>query len=328
MYKHQFWGMYAPYIMQFIDLKRSLGFKYTSEETIFSVFDRFTMELGETKVGISKELSEKWCERKNNESNSSRFHRCLCLSQLSSYLCSIGIGSYIPHLPRYHSTFTPYIFSKDEVVSLFHAADGLRAHRRIMSSMMFVMPALLRLLYSTGLRISEALGLRNKDVDLTDNFMVVKDSKNGKQRMLPFSESLSTVLKDYVHQRSQLPVSIQKVDYFFISLNGSRCSSDTVYRWFRDILIQARIPFIGHHHGPRVHDLRHTFAVTSLAKMAENGVDLYSKLPILSTYLGHQSFAATNAYVRLTAEMYPGLLKSVDLVCLNVFPDFTNYESN
>jgi integrase/recombinase XerD len=328
MNKQQFWGIYAPYIMQFIDLKRSLGFKYNSEERIYSHFDRFTMELGETQIGISKELSEKWCERKNNESTSTRFHRCLCLSQLSSYLCNMGIPSYIPPLPRNQSTFVPYIFSKPEMTAIFCAADGLRAKRRTMNSMMFIMPALLRLLYSTGLRISEALELRNKDVDMTDCYMVIKDSKNGKQRMLPFSDSLSVVLKDYINHRNQLPVSNSKNDYFFTSLNGSRCSQDAVYKWFRDILKFAKIPFTGHHHGPRVHDLRHTFAVTSLARMAETGVDLYSKLPILSTYLGHQSFNATNSYVRLTAEMYPSLLKSADLVCLNVFPDLTSYEDN
>ncbi len=62
--------------------------------------------------------------------------------------------------------------------------------------------------------------------------------------------------------------------------------------------------------------------------MAESGVDLYCNLPILSTYLGHQSYKATNAYVRLTAEMYPQLLSNTDLVCLNVFPDINSHETN
>jgi integrase len=85
---------------------------------------------------------------------------------------------------------------------------------------------------------------------------------------------------------------------------------------------------MGNHHGPRVHDLRHTFAVTSLAQMAESGIDLYCTLPILSAYLGHQSLSATDSYVRLTAGMYPGLLKDIDMVCLNVFPDINCHEAN
>jgi len=328
MSKHQLWGIYAPYIMQLIDLKRSLGFKYITEETIYSIFDRFTMEMGETEVGISKELAEKWCRRKNNESDSYRFHRGVCISQLSSYLCKIGIRSYIPRLPQRKSGFTPYIFSKDQIAAVFNASDKLRAQRKMMNSIMFVIPALLRLLYGTGLRIGEAVALRYKDVNLTDNFLIIRDSKNGKQRMIPISESLSVVCSDYVDHRDALPLLKSEDDCFFVSLNGFACSTDAVYRWFQDILKIAGIPFIGNHHGPRLHDLRHTFAVTSLAQMAESGVDLYSTLPILSTYLGHQSFSATNTYVRLTAEMYPGLLKNIDMVCLNVFPDIKSYDGN
>lgn len=79
---------------------------------------------------------------------------------------------------------------------------------------------------------------------------------------------------------------------------------------------------------PRVHDLRHTFAVSSLASMAEAGIDLYVSLPVLSTYLGHQSLEGTNHYVRLTAMMYPELLKDVNTVCLDVFPKYKNYEAD
>lgn len=327
MKKRLLWGIYAPYIRQLIDLKRSLGFKYFTEETIYSIFDRYTREISETKLGISKKLAEKWCERKNNESDSYRFHRCLCLSQLSSYLCRIGIRSYIPRLPRVKSSFTPYIFSKDEMAAIFNASDKLVAQRKMMNSIIFVMPALLRLLYCTGLRIGEALALRNKDINLIENFLIIRDSKNGKQRMIPISESLSAVCKDYLQHRDSLPLS-KSEDYLFVSLNGSVCSADAVYRQFQKILKIAGIPFIGNHHGPRVHDLRHTFAVTSLAQMAESGADLYTMLPVLSTFLGHQSLSATDSYVRLTAEMYPALLKDVDMICMNVFPDVKYHESN
>ena len=257
MNKHQFWGIYAPYIMQLIDLKRSLGFKYITEEAIYSIFDRFTMEMGETEVGISKKLAENWCKRKNNESDSYRFHRGVCISQLSSFLCKIGIRSYIPRLPKCIYTFTPYIFSKVEIAAIFNASDKLRAQRKMMNSMLFVMPAMLRLLYATGLRIGEAVVLLNKDVNLTDNFLVIRDSKNGKQRMIPISESLSSVCKEYVRHRDSLPLSRSENDRFFVSLNGSTCTEDAVYRRFQDILKMAGIPFIGNHHGPRLHDLRY-----------------------------------------------------------------------
>lgn len=170
------------------------------------------------------------------------------------------------------------------------------------------------------------MALRNQDVNLDEGYLIVKDAKNGKERMLPLSDSLSEVCRRYVHYRSLLPFDSTANDYFFVTPTGNRCKRERVYRRFREILWKAGIPHSGH--GPRVHDLRHTFSVHSLAMMADSGVDLYCSLPTLSTYLGHQSLSATNGYVRLTSEMYPGLLKDVDLVCLNVFPNSEYYETN
>jgi len=101
-----------------------------------------------------------------------------------------------------------------------------------------------------------------------------------------------------------------------------------VGKWFKQCLAKATIPHVGRNHLPRIHVLRHTFAVTSLANMAEAGIDLYASLPILSTYLGHQSLEATNHYVRLTANMHPDLIKDVDMICLDVFPKIKNYETD
>lgn len=168
--------------------------------------------------------------------------------------------------------------------------------------------------------------LQNKDVNLDDNYLVVRDSKNGKERMIPISDSLSEVCKIYQKHRNLLPFLLSENGHFFISLNGSICRRDNVYRWFQKLLQTAGIP--RNDHGPRLHDLRHTFSVHALAMMAESGVDLYCSLPILSTYLGHQSLEATNLYVRLTAEMYPGLLKDVDMICLNVFPNTEIHETD
>jgi integrase/recombinase XerD len=194
-----------------------------------------------------------------------------------------------------------------------------------MDTAIIILPALLRLLYGTGLRISEAISLKNKDINLDDNYLIVRDSKNGKERMTPISASLSEVFKEYVKYRNLMPL-VQTDDSFFITLSGKNCNRDHVSKWFRKILCSAGIS--RNDHGPRLHDLRHTFSVHTLAMMAESGIDLYYSLPILSTYLGHQSLEATNGYVRLTSEMYPGLLKEVDLICLNVFPNTEFYATH
>ena len=195
-----------------------------------------------------------------------------------------------------------------------------------MDSAIIILPALIRLLYATGLRISEALSLKNQDVHLNDKSIIVRDSKNGKERLIPISSSLSEVLTEYVRYRKLLPLTKPASNRFFITLCGGSCNRDHIDGWFRKVIWAAGIS--RNLRGPRLHDLRHTFSVHSLALMAEQGIDLYCSLPTLSTYLGHQSLEATNAYVRLTAEMYPGLLKDVDLICLNVFPNTQSYATH
>jgi integrase len=328
MNEKHFWGIYAPYIKDFIALKRGLGFKYKSEEIIYSIFDRFTIQRNEKIVGITRELASAWCRKNENESDSYRTHRVICLCLLSSYLCQIGIRSYIPQKPVHKSSFTPYVFSKNEVLAIFNAADQLRAKKKHMKTIIFSIPVLVRFLYATGIRINEALSLKNKDINVDDKYFILRDSKNGKERMVPISESLAMVCREYIINRNNLPLYQMEDRCFFISGNGSVIKSDAVYRKFRVVLKRAGINFIGEHRGPRVHDLRHTFSVHSLAKMAESGMDLYCSLPILSTYLGHQSLQSTNSYVRLTAEIYPELIKDVDTFCLNVFPNIDFYENN
>jgi len=322
----QFRGIYASYIEQYIALKRGMGFKYNTEEMIYSIFDRFTIERRETIVGITKNLAEEWNRRKPNESDSYRYHRAICLNQLSSFLCKNGIHSYIPKLPLCKSSFTPHIFSQDEITAIFKACDEVRTQKKVMNSIIIILPTLFRLLYGTGLRISEALSLRNKDVHLDENYLVVRDCKNGKEHMIPISDSLSDVCKEYLKFRDQLPFSLSENDYFFVSLAGKACKRDAVHNWFKKILWKARIS--RNDRGPRLHDFRHTFSVHSLAMMAESGIDLYCSLPILSTYLGHQSLDSTNSYVRLTSDIYPSLLKDVDTICLNVFPNIGSYATD
>lgn len=236
MNKRQFLGIYAQHIKDFIALKRGLGFKYKTEEYVYANFDRFTIQRGEQTLGVTRELADAWCKKNMNESSSSRKHRMLCLSQLSSYLCQIGIRSYIPKIPVHRTSFTPYIFSKNEMSALFHAADQLRAKQKYMNTIIFSIPVLLRFLYATGVRTSEALALKNPDINLDDKYFILRDSKNGNERMIPISHSLAMVCKDYVTNRNKLSKCQTKNEYFFTSCNGLAIKRDAVYRKFRLIL--------------------------------------------------------------------------------------------
>ena len=314
-----FKGIYAAQMSEFIALKRHLGFKYNTEEKIMLLFDRLTIARQESVPGISIDLADAWSLKRENESDAYRYKRCITLNQFVLYLNRMGIKSSMAKAPKPKKNFTPHIYTQKELDRIFAECDNLKCDYVVRDSIYVVMPALIRFLFGTGVRIGEALALKVNDINLTYNYLTLRDTKNGKERRLPFTESLSAVLQQYIKHRGRLNPHKEN-GYFFITARGRQCNSGQIYKVFRKVLDNAGIPFNGGHYGPRVHDLRHTFAVKSLASMAENGMDIYCSLPILSTYLGHQSLEATNQYVRLTSEQHPGLIQSISNIFINVFP--------
>lgn len=315
-----YYSVYGPFMEDYLALKRSLGYKCMAVEYAFRKFDRFVLREEETSVGLSKELCERWGEKQPNESHKSWYNRIQILSGFSCFLQSLHYPFFLPKLPKVKNTYTPYIYSKEEIALLLSEADKLTTATTCYNSIVLVLPCLLRLLYGTGLRLGEALALYCEDVNLREQSILVRNSKNGKDRLIFISDSLAQVCKDYLDCRSRFPLRRTK-ELFFVHPNGERCTPRQAYRWFRRVLFKARIPHQGNHQGPHLHHLRHTFSVHTLARMAEAGCDLHYTLPILSTYLGHESIVATDRYVRLTAEMYPSLMAKVSTAFPFLYPD-------
>ncbi len=321
----RFVGIYSELLDRYIEFKRNLGYKFVDAEYTYAMFDRFTTANGETEIGITKELAESWAKKRPNESNSTRYRRVMYLIQFSAFLNDIGHVSYIlPYPNDYKSTFTPFIFTHREMDAIFHACDRLEKGN-FMNSTVNVIPAIIRLMYGTGIRVGEAVNLKVKDVNLKEQFLVALNSKNGKERLVPFTDTVADVCRQY---RESLTMDQEPDDYFFVKRNGHKCRPKTIYEWFRKVLRNAGLPHGGKGLGPRLHDVRHVFSVHSMAAMAESGLDLYYSLPVLSEYLGHQSLEATDKYVRLTSEMYPGLLNDADIICSYVFPELATDENN
>jgi integrase len=327
-------SIYAPYFKQFIVMKKGLGYVSLRIEWVFLEFDNFFIANNITTIGITRQQVEQWRATRINDALSTICIKYSILSQFCRYMCKVGYDCYIPRSPVNppKNSFKPHIYSNREMADIFQACDHMRLYGRNMSSILFVIPIIIRLLYATGLRVSEALALKNKDVDLNRRCLLIRKSKNGEERIAPMSGTLEEVLKQYLHYRNRMPIPRIKDahGYFFVSANGTNCLQGSIYRWFRKSLAISGIPHIGDHQGPRVHDLRHTFAVHALVQMAKSGLDLYYSLPLISTFLGHKSLGATNHYVRLTAEMYPDLLKDEKGICAYVFPKYNNllYDGN
>jgi integrase len=328
MNKFDYTSIYAPYFKQFVANKKGLGYVSLRMEWVFLEFDKFFIDSNLTTLGITRQQVDEWRVTRINDAPSTICTKYCILSQFCKYMCKIGYDCYIPRIPANpaRNSFTPHIYSNREIADIFQACDNMRLYDKHMSTILFIVPIIIRLLYATGLRISEALTLKNKDVDFSRRYLCVRKSKNGEERIAPMSDTLEEVLKQYLHYRDQMPIPrINDANgYFFVSPNGTNCRQGSVYNWFRKALALSGIPHTGDHQGPRIHDLRHTFAVHSLVQMAKSGLDIYYSLPLLSAFLGHKSLGATDGYVRLTTEMYPDLLKDQKGIGTHVFPKSNN----
>jgi integrase/recombinase XerD len=248
-------GIYADYIRQFIKFKRSLGYKFKVEEYIYRMFDRFTIEQGEVKVGITKELAEEWNKKRPNESGQNQYVRISRIAQLATFLCEIGHPSHISRLPKINTDYVPYIFSSEQIKLFFDSCDKVSLRQKQFNTSLMAVPALFRLLYGTGIRLCEALSLKNAHVNLEDEWLVIKCAKNGQERIIPLSVSLAQVCREYVKYREQQMGKSNQHDYFFGRHNGGICSRRAAYKWFRRILQGAGITHLGKGRGPRAHDL-------------------------------------------------------------------------
>lgn len=304
-----FSSVFAEKLEQFISYKRALGYKYSNEEIMLANFDRWCENQGVSETNLKNEEASVWQNPRNGESPKSHSNRAILLGQFAKFLRTAGNGAYIvPTTVRIpQMTFVPHIFTGNELTAMFRVIDSMKEsanlpHNREIYPMMF------RLLYGCGLRVSEVSSLRKTDVDCENGIITVLGSKGDVDRLTPMSELLTVRMRAYMQKMKYL---VPNTQYVFPNRIGENIAEVSIYSRFRDILFEAGIPHYGRGKGPRLHDFRHTFAVHSMQKMAEEGMDLYCALPILSAYLGHNNVSSTEKYLRLTEEMHGKLLTQV-----------------
>lgn len=324
---YEFHSVFAPSIREYLAVKEALGEKITSPGNILRQFDRYCSSINLNEAKLTSELAENWFLTKANDKQETRAHRISALWCFARHFSAEGgevtwqptIG-YAGRQRRY----VPYIYTKAEVKNIFAAADAM-PETCGKSHFNDVFPAVIRVLYGCGLRIAETLALRVKDVDLEKGFIFVHAGKFGKDRKLPVSDSLLQYLRRYYRENTDF-IGIGSDNWFFPNAKGECYSQRTVYDKFRQILWIAGISHQGKGKGPRVHDLRHTFAVHALQQNVEQGKDIYTSLTGLMVYLGHGKISSTEYYLRLTAEVFPDFLERADKVCARAIPEVVRYE--
>jgi integrase len=316
----RFDSVFSGDFTEHIELNRAIGNKYNLNAVYLRQFDAYCVQRQVKEPIITKELFEGWCQKRLHETDCSHHIRIRTLKRFAVHLQNKNILNYVPRHPLPHLTrnYLPYIFTKDEINRFLSAADGVR-RSRLSPLAHLVLPVLFRMLYGCGLRVSEALNLKVTDVDLTHGTILILGAKFQKDRIVPMSESLTALCRTY--HKAALPESSE---YFFPAPDGGRFSNCTIYRRFREALWQAGISHGGRGAGPRLHDIRHTFAVHSLEAWVKKGIDIYVAIPILCAYLGHKNLSATQQYLRLTAEALPDVTVAFEKCFGSVFPEVPN----
>lgn len=329
--KIEFHSPIAPLIKQFIQEKRACGYKYDEASCVLKRLDSFLCNTTLKQIALPEKLILQWALKQSSEQASTHQRRICFIRQLARFMVRLGYPAYI--VPGRFGTlrsgaFSPYIFTREEIRKLIHAADQIKP---IPNSSMrhLILPEILRLLYGCGFRLNEVLNLRVSDVDLKQGVITVREAKLGKDRLVPPALDVVERLRIYAERLEKESLEKRTEDsFFFPSPTQTAWSMSGIYFLFRKLLYQCGMPHGGRGKGPRVHDLRHTFAVHRLIQWHEEGADLNAKMPLLIAYLGHQDFTGTQKYLHLTAELFPNLTACMNKKFGDVIPSGGDHEAN
>jgi integrase len=288
----------AERVQSYLQVRRALGFKLVGEETLLREFVAFADAAGQRTV--TTQVALEWARRPASGSANYLSRRLRAVRGFARYLKTLDPACEVPPLellPASKYRPTPYLYREEEILALMACARRLRPELRAAT-----FETLIGLLACTGLRIGEAIRLDRNDVDLEGQVLIVRDSKFGKSREVLLHESTIHALADYAKVRDRLCPDPGERS-FFITTRGTRLCHPTVHQPFRALLKQAGVKHPSPTRRVRIHDLRHSFAVRTLLGWYRDGSGVASRMPLLSTYLGHVDPAASYWYLSAAPEL-------------------------
>ena len=319
-----FTGPFKDYCSQYVSYKRGMGFNF-GESSLYLLrhMDNYFKQYNYSTPVLTKRMVEDFVSHRNMESVKTQHMRMSLIRQFAIFMNRIGFDFYVypDELIPIAKTFTPYIFTRDEIERIMNVVDHLSY---IPQSKYYhlIYPMLFRMLYGCGLRINEALSLKKTEIDLVNGILTITKTKNGMSRLVPMSRSLTGYCRSYAEN---MGFDMFSEGYFYPSRDGGKYHRTPVYIKFKQFMKLAGI-FPEGSVGPRVHDIRHSYAVHALEKMVNDGQDVYCTLPILATYLGHRGIESTEKYLRLTKEAYGSIIDSIAPLYTDVFPEVVHHE--
>ena len=287
-------------IADYLELRRSLGFKLKKDERLLLDFAQFMERRRATR--ITSKLALTWAQRPQSTDPNYLAGRLRAIRSFARYRIVADPRTEIPPtdlLPRQRSSFQPHIFSQEEMARLL--AASLQRRRGAKPISRWSRYAIFGLLSVTGMRVGEALNLDLNDVDLDHGVLTIRNAKFGKSRLVPVHATTCTALKLYLEQREAFLAGRDAIP-FFVSPLGRRITHSTLGLSFRRLC--RKLGLRGDAAEPRLHDMRHSMAVEVLRRCYGTGADPERRLPALSTYLGHTHLNYTYWYLHQN----PGLM--------------------
>lgn len=282
---------------EYLAVRRSLGFKLKREGRLLPDFVRFVERSGASRITTSVALA--WATLPTMASPAWWAHRLGMVRCFARYVQTLDPDTEVPPdelLPHRSRRLVPYVYSNDDIEALMGAASTLSGPLRPSTY-----ATLIGLLATTGMRVGEAIALDRTDLDDTEGSLSIRHGKFGKRRELPLDATVQAALCDYADLRDRL-LPHPKSPGLLVSSVGTRLLYSNVQHTFARLL---EVTGVGKDapRRPRIHDLRHTFAIEALLGWYRRGLDIEPRMARLSTYLGHVSPSSTYWYLTATPEL-------------------------
>ena len=322
---YEYQSCFAPYIKQFLQEKRSVGFTYETEEWKLKHFDDFCVKESVIQPYLSRELVKKWGTLREGEALSTCSARTSIIRQFALFMISLGEEAYIPSNFYKCEKRLVHVLSDDEISAFFHEIDSYSPEIKVPSFLRLSTEykVIFRLIYCCGLRISEARKLKWSDADLEAGTLKIMQSKGHKDRLIYMSDDLAVLMKEYKTILNDHHGCVS--EWVFPAREPGNClCSVTINAAFRSAWNAT--PYAeGCDKTPTVHCLRHSFVVKRMNLWMEEGIALKEMLPFLSRYLGHQSTDDTFYYYHQVSEAFR-IIRDRDKTSGFVIPEVTDHE--
>ena len=288
-------------LVDYLILRRALGFKLRDTQSVLERFVTFLEGNGFTFITIQQAVS--WATQPKHVQPAHWASRLSMIRLFAEYVSGIDSRTEIPSaglLPYRYQRSTPYIYSDAQIVKLIKAAHQLPSATGLRAQ---TYASLFGLLAVTGMRISEAIALNCDEVNLCQGLVTIRETKCSKTRWIPVHASTRNELRKYAEERDQLFLN-PLTPSFFVAERGTRLTDCMVRVTFVKLSRQIGLRGASDSHGPRLHDLRHTFAVKTLIRWYQDGLNIDANMPLLSTYLGHTHVTDTYWYISGVPELF------------------------